>query len=247
MLYEGGEDHPTLMKRFADINSFLKCNGKCCGYRVCAWEGGDLKYLCLKCGLSGNFLHHDMCLWCEVPRAELSSLNSYPARTINSIRVNAHLPPLDELGHPVWPFTCPGCDIVFLNEYQQLAEVLSAQSQKEFPSIHKGSCWHRAPCTTTPIDRIVPCVLHMRLRFMCTLWDWCIAPSAMVKKPAVATMIVEMLQKDGVNTNRLRKINNFNDVQTVAKASFDGQGCDKVMAHFDDYLQASRSDHRELG
>ena len=94
---------------------------------------------------------------------------------------------------------------------------------------------------------MVPCVLHMRLRFVSTLWDWCIAPSAMVKKAEVSAKLLSMLQRDGVNTNRLRKINDFNDVQAIKKASFDGQGCDNILRHFDDYLVASRSNFRELG
>jgi hypothetical protein len=56
-----------------------------------------------------------------------------------------------------------------------------------------------------------------------------------------------MLQQDGVNTNRLRKLNDFRDVQAIKKASFDGHGCDKVLARFDDYLVAAQSKYRELG
>ena len=46
-----------------------------------------------------------------------------------------------------------------------------------------------------------------------------------------------MLQHDGVNTNRLRKLNNFHDVQAIKNTSFDGLGCDKVLARFDEYLK----------
>ena len=56
-----------------------------------------------------------------------------------------------------------------------------------------------------------------------------------------------MLQSDGVNTNRLRKLNNFSDVQAIKNASFDGQGCDKVLARFDEYLLVAQSTHRKLG
>ena len=69
----------------------------------------------------------------------------------------------------------------------------------------------------------------------------------MVKKPEVATSILALLQRDGVNVSRLRKLNNFNEVHAVQKASFDGQGCDKVLSHFDDYLFASKSIHQNLG
>ena len=56
-----------------------------------------------------------------------------------------------------------------------------------------------------------------------------------------------MMQRDGVNTNRLRKLNNFSDFQAVKNASFDGQGCDKILGRFDEYLVASRSNIRDLG
>ena len=69
----------------------------------------------------------------------------------------------------------------------------------------------------------------------------------MVKKPEVATAILALLQRDGVNVSRLRKLNDFNEVHAVQKASFDGQGCDKVLSHFDEYLCASKSTHRNLG
>ena len=82
---------------------------------------------------------------------------------------------------------------------------------------------------------------------MSTLWEWCIAPAVLVKDQLVATTILNMLQRDGVNTTRLRKLNNFNDIQAVKKASFEGRGCDKVLSHFDEYLVASRSEFRDLG
>ena len=247
MLYEGGEDYATLSARFCRLNDFLKSGVTSNATLAAVWEGGDLKYLCLKAGLSGNFKSHDQCLWCEVPRTKLGSLESFPPRTVTSIRLNAHLPPLDLNGDPLWPFTCPSCKIVFQSQSHHALEVLSLEQQKEFPSFHKGCVWHQSPCTTTEIKFMVPCVLHMRLRFVSTLWDWCIAPSAMVKKAEVAAKILSMLQRDGVNTNRLRKINDFNDVQAIKNASFDGQGCDNILRHFDDYLVASRSNFRELG
>ena len=247
MLFEGGEDHQTLKARFARVSDFLKKAAEAGKIRCISWEGGDLKYLCLKVGLSGNFKSHDQCLWCEVLRNNLCSLEKSTPRTINSIRVNAHLPPLTPEGVSIWPFTCPCCHIVFSNATQHALESLSPNQLSFFGSIHKGGVWHQAPCTTTEIAFMVPCVLHMRLRFVSTLWDWCIAPSAMVKKAEVAAAILQMLQRDGVNTNRLRKINNFNDVLAVKNASFDGQGCDKVLSRFDEYLVAAQSNFRDLG
>ena len=94
---------------------------------------------------------------------------------------------------------------------------------------------------------MVPCVLLMRLRFCSTLWDWCIAPSALVKSPGVAVKLMDMLQRDGVNTTRLRKLNDWNDIQAIKKVFFDGQGCDKILGRFDEYLIASGSAFRILG
>ena len=236
-----------MLDRFTDLNAFLANGRTLDGTCFCVWEGGDLKYLCVKAGLSANFKTHDMCLWCLVKRGHLVSLDVSAPRTINSIRESAHLPPLDATGEPVWPFTCPHCDICFTEEAAHALETMNEAQLKEFPSLHAGCMWHRAPCTTTTIDHMVPCVLHMRLRFVSTLWDWCIAPAVLVKKAEVAAELLSMLQRDGVNVNRLRKINNFNDVQAVKSASFDGEGADKVLAHFDDYLVVCRSNFRDLG
>ena len=248
MLYEGGEDHPTLKARFEALNAFLKLGKTSAGTTFSPWEGGDLKYLCLKGGLSANFATHDMCLWCIVDRRQLGSLIPSLRRSVNLIRMNSHLPPLEsDTGEPIFPFTCPGCESVFDSPAHQSQENLTESERKQFPSIHSGSVWHQAPCTSTEMDHMVPCVLHMRLRFMCTLWDWCIAPSVLVKQEAVAATILKMLQQDGVNTNRLKKLNDFKDVQAVKNASFDGQGCDKVMGRFEDYLKACKSKFYALG
>ena len=247
MLYEGGEDHDTLTNRFQHINMFLKAGILSNGTVTTVWEGGDLKYLCLKIGLSGNFASHDQCLWCEVKCNNLCTLLPSAPRTIDSIRILAHLPPLDCNGRSMWPFTCPGCNISFVDEDHHKLEQLSAKQISAFPAIHRGCMWHHAPCTTVPIDHIVPCVLHMRLRFVSTLWEWCIAPSIHVKLANVAAKILEMLQHDAVNTTRLRKLNNFSDILAVKKASFEGNGCDKVLGRFDDYLKASLSNFQKLG
>ena len=243
------------------ITEFLSRHITSDGVWITGWEGGDLKWLCKKAGLSGNFATHDQCLWCEVPRNQLGSLKRYPERTVNSIRVLAHMHPLAEDGTLIYPFTCECCQKTFESEDDCAAEILSPDVIKSYPTIHKGVLWHKGPITSTPINRMVPCVLHMRLRcaieslysskpnfrFCCTLWDWCIAPSALVKDEHVAAKIMAMLQQDGVNTNRLKKLNNFSDVQAIKKATFDGQGCDKVLARFDDYLVASQSSFRTLG
>ena len=159
------------------------------GTRITPWEGGDLKYNNLKSGMSGNFATHDQCLWCFVPRSELCSLTSFDARTVNSIRVLAHLPPLGIDGEPTFPFSCPICQAVYTTQQQVDSESLNPEQLKTFPSLHKGVMWQQGPCTNTPIDHIVPCVLHMRLRFCCTLWDWCISPSVLVKRNDVAEVV----------------------------------------------------------
>ena len=198
--------------------------------------------------MSGNFSVHDQCLWCVVPRSKLSSLHSYAPRTLNSNRILAHLPPLASDGTATFPFHCEVCSKTFHNQQAVNDEKLTPAQLTLFPKIHKGVLWQHSPCTSTPITNIIPCVLHMRLRFCCTLWDWLIAPSVLVKRSAaVATKIMQMLQSDGVNTNRLRKLNDFSDSKSVKHASFDGNGCDKVLLQFDDYMVASGSKHRDLG
>ena len=246
MLFEGEEDHKTLAHKFEVLKKYLDGGVTSAGTRFTPWEGGDLKYNNRKSGLSGNFATHDQCLWCMVPRSSLVSLTPFAARTFNSTRVLAHLPPLVD-GDPQFPFTCECCSSTYATQAQVDAESLNSEQQKMFPTLHHGVMWQQGPATTTPFDRIVPCVLHMRLRFCCTLWDWCIAPSVIVKRPEVAALIMAMLQADGVNTNRLRKLNGFSDVLAIKNASFDGQGCDKVLARFGEYLEVSRSVHTDLG
>ena len=131
---------------------------------ITAWEGGDLKWLCKKAGLSGNFATHDQCLWCEVPRNQLASLAKFPERTVNSIRVLAHMPPFGPDGEPSFPFTCDCCSKAFESAEQCDAEALSPDVIKSYPTIHKGVLWHKGPTSSTPINQMVPCVLHMRLR-----------------------------------------------------------------------------------
>lgn len=164
-MYEGEEDHEVLKVRLKNINDFL-CRGRTSdGTRCTVWEGGDLKWLCRKAGLSGNFATHDHCLWCYVPRSQLASLEVFPARTIASNRRYAHLPPLLEDDTAVFPFTCDACHITFNNAESVEAEALSETQLKEFPTIHKGLKWHQAALSPTPIANMVPCVLHMRLRY----------------------------------------------------------------------------------
>ena len=163
ILFEGNEEHATLEDRLKKINEFLSKHITSDGVWITAWEGGDLKWLCKKAGLSGNFATHDQCLWCEVPRNQLVSLNKYPERTVNSIRVLAHMPPLED-GMPVFPFTCECCSKTFESVEQCAEEIFSPDVLKSYPTLHKGVLWHKGPVSTTPINQMVPCVLHMRLR-----------------------------------------------------------------------------------
>ena len=247
ILLEGDEEHDVLHPRLAELKAFLDGGVTSEGTRFTPWETGDLKWNSRKGGMSGNFATHDQCLWCTVPRSKLSSLDRFAARTVESNRVLAHFPPVGLDGVAVFPFACGVCNKTFHSQESVEKEILSPAQLQIFPTLHKGVMWHQAPCTSTPIEKIVPCVLHMRLRFCCTLWDWCIAPSVLVKRADVAAKVMKMLQTDGVNTNRLRKLNDFSDVKAVKNASFDGQGCDKVLARFDEYLEASGSRFRELG
>ena len=247
ILFEGEEEHSVLLSRLAELTKYLNGGVTSEGTRFTPWEGGDLKWNNRKAGMSGNFATHDQCLWCFVPRSKLSSLQRYDERTINSNRILAHLPPLNESGSAVFPFKCDDCGKMFNSQAGVDKESLTPEQKKVFPTIHKGVMWQQAPCTSTPFANVVPCVLHMRLRFCCTLWDWCIAPSVLVKRADVAARVMTMLQADGVNTNRLRKLNDFSDIKAVKHASFDGQGCDKVLARFDEYLEVAGSRFRALG
>ena len=164
ILFEGNEEHATLQDRLRKISKFLSKNITSDGVWITTWEGGDLKWLCKKVGMSGNFATHDQCLWCEVPRNQLASLQTFPARTLNSIRILAHMPPIADDGTSAFPFTCGCCNKQFLSAEHCAAESLSSELIKTYPSLHKGVLWHKGPVTATPIDHMVPCVLHMRLR-----------------------------------------------------------------------------------
>ena len=190
ILFEGEETNESLQSKLKDLKSFLDRGETVDGTKFPPWEGGDLKCSNRKSlGMSGNFATTDQCLWCFVPRSQLCSLQAYPERTLNSIRVLAHLPPLQSDGKPSFPFSCDCCDSTYTTQAQVDAESLNPEQIKAFPSLHKGVMWQQGPCTNTPIDHIVPCVLHMRLRFCSTLWEWCIAPSAMVKRADVAEKV----------------------------------------------------------
>ena len=247
ILLEGEEDHEILHPALSQLRLYLDGGVTSEGTRFTVWETGDLKWNSRKGGMSGNFAIHDQCLWCAVPRSKLGSLDSHPLRTTNSNRVLAHLPPIGPGGLALFPFKCNACNKSFRDQHDVDKEVLAPPQIQVFAKIHNGVMWHQAPCTSTPISNIVPCVLHMRLRFCCTLWDWLISPSVLVKRADVAARVMNMLQADGINTNRLRKLNDFSDIKAVKHASFDGQGCDKVLSRFDEYLVASGSRFRELG
>ena len=189
ILFEGEETNETLKLKLKDLKAFLDRGETIDGTKITAWEGGDLKYSNRKIGMSRNFATTDQCLWCFVPRSEMCSLTVYPERTLNLIRVLGHLPPLQSDGNPSFPFTCTCCDTTYTTQAQVDAESLNPEQVKAFPSLHKGVMWHQGSGTNTRIDHIVPCVLHMRLRFCCTLWEWCIAPSAMVKRVEIAEKV----------------------------------------------------------
>ena len=160
MLFDGEEENETLAPKFKDLAKFLDKGVTSAGTRLTPWEGGDLKWSNRIKGMSGNFATQDQCLWCLVPRHLLASLTPYPARTLNLIRVHAHLPPLGPDGESCFPFTCEHCQSTYNFQSQVDNEALTAEQIKVYSSIHKGVMWHQGPLTNTPIDHIVPCAPH---------------------------------------------------------------------------------------
>ena len=134
------------------------------------------------------------------------------------------MPPHDKDGREQYPFRCPHCNIKFSRPEQQAAEQKSAAALKEHPILHKGVMWHQGPISVCEPWFLVLCVLHMKLSFARTLWEWKIKPVALLQNDDdVVQKILRMLQEDGVNINRLKKLNNCDDKETAKKAGFDGE------------------------
>ena len=152
------------------------------------------------------------------------------------------MPPLDKEGREQFPFRCPHCSTKFSSAEQQRVEIKTDAARKEHPVLHKGVMWHEGPISVCEPWFLVLCILHMKLSFARTLWEWKIKPAALIQKDdVVVKKILHMLQADGVNINRLRKLNNSNDKETAKKASFDGDSADRILARFEEYMAVAGS------
>ena len=149
----------------------------------------------------------------------------------------AHLPPKEAAGKDIYPFTCPHCALVFDDETSVLAEAQfkTESDRTSHPAKHFGVMYHCVPIISD-YARMVLCTLHMRISFCRTLYEYTILP-ALVKDEKIVKQLLELLKKDGVNINRLRKMNDLNDLQTCRNASFQGKAAYQIIKRFDAYVK----------
>ena len=62
-------------------------------------------------------------------------------------------------------------------------------------------------------------------------------PSVQVKDDSVAEKVLQMLQKDGINLWRLKKVHSTS-VDALQNVGFTGAAAEKVMSRFSDYMEA---------
>ena len=204
-----------------------------------------MKWLAIKSALHAHFAFDDTCPWCRIGRKDMSTKKRQICRTSQNSRTAAHLPPLDQDGCEVFPFTCDVCQLSFTKE-QWCAEDLSSEAlSKLFTQTHCGHVWRRQSLSCDP-RRFVMCLLHMRLSFCSSLWTWLVKPSAQVKQPAVAEQVLGMLHKDGVNIWRLQKLTSTAE-EACKNASFTGGAADKVMSRFEEYMEVLECKSRDKG
>ena len=197
--------------------------------------------------LTALFSSDPTCIWCEVPRDRLNDREKHPLRTPERARSAAHLPPLVN-GVPQFPFTCDLCGLEFKSEKKWLREgkaMEKAENKRLYKASHPGYVWRREVLLAPAVNTIM-CLLHCRLSFCNSLWNWFMKPSIQVKNPDVANQILKMLHKDGVNIWRLIKIHSTSDI-AAANASFTGAAADKVMHRFDEYLEIAECASKESG
>ena len=114
--------------------------------------------------LTADFAHGDTCVWCEVPRDKLGSLEKFPLRTPSRERAAAHLPPLIN-GIPQFPFSSPVCGLTFKAEknWEREARIMTDEAkQKAYKKSHRGYVWRRQRLGADVFHTIM-CILHMRL------------------------------------------------------------------------------------
>ena len=167
-------------------------------------------------------------------------------RTLESAREAAHLPPLDDNGNEIFPFTCKLCKITFRTREEWLAEDMSGEKDAAlFTKVHGGHVWRRASLSCSP-SRFVMCLLHMRLSFCNSLWNWVIKQSVLVKRQQVADEILHMLQKDGVNVWRLRTLTSTSE-EAIRAPSFCGNAAEKIMSRFEQYMDVLECKAKDKG
>ena len=198
-----------------------------------------------KLGLRASFVHDDACPWCRVARSNLCTREKQVPRTLTNCRIASHLPPLDEHGDAVFPFSCDLCQLSFTKPQWDAEDMSSELNSKLFTKVHSGHVWRRQSLSFNPANFIM-CLLHMRLSFCNSLWRWLVMPSAQVKDDAVAEKVLRMLQKDGINLWRLKKIHSTS-LEAVQNVAFTGAAAEKVMGHFSDYLEAVKCKQTDKG
>ena len=197
--------------------------------------------------LTARFSHDPTCVWCEAPRDRLNAREKYPLRTPPRARSAAHLPPITD-NVPQFPFKCDVCGLEFKDEkmWRKEAKAMEKEAnQRMYKASHPGYVWRRE-CLLADVSHTVMCLLHMRLSFCNSLWNWFIKPCVEVKSTQVSNQVLKMLHQDGVNIWRLIKINSTSEV-AAANASFTGGAADKVMLRFDEYLEVVECASKESG
>ena len=207
---------------------------------------GDLVWLAVKSALHAQFAHDDTCPWCLVLKTNLATKDRQESRTLANAREFAHLPPLDQEGNEVFPFTCKLCNVEFESRETWEKEDMSGEKlAKMFTAVHRGHVWRRASLSCEP-RQLIMCLLHMRLSFCASLWKWLIKPSAQAKRQEVANQVLRMLQKDGLNIWRLKKITATTE-EAIKEPGFSGGAAEKVMGHFSDYMDVLECKEKDKG
>ena len=200
----------------------------------------------LKSGLHADFAHSDSCPWCRIDRQKMNTLEKQELRTLENAREAAHLPPLDLNGKSVFPFTCKLCGVEFKTKEEWMKEDLTdPKHSKLFTQVHAGHVWRRPSLSCDP-SHFILCLLHMKLSFCSSLWTWLIKPSAQVKKQEIADQVLAMLQKDGVNVWRLKKLNSTSE-EACKNVGFTGAAAERVMGRFETYMQVLECKQMDKG
>ena len=97
-------------------------------------------WLAVKSALHAHFAHDDTCPWCLVLKTNLATKEKQDLRTLANSRELAHLPPLDQEGNEVFPFTCKLCKVIFdSREAWEKENMRDEKLAKLFTQVHRGS------------------------------------------------------------------------------------------------------------